>query len=360
MDSDTRPVGVIGAGSFGIAIANVLACNHQVLLYSRKADKVEQINKAHQCDEVFVNPRVQATDDVEEITSRCRLLFPLVPSDNFRQMMRVFGPYLKPYHFLIHGTKGFDLVPPFCEDRLEVEGFVLSREYMRTMSEVILEESCVLRVGYLAGPSLAREILEGKPSAAVIASHFQEVIQAGQVALSSKNYRAFGSFDLLGAELAGAFKNIIALGAGLLDGHGLGRNLHGIFISRGLREMLYLGSMLGASNRAFLGIAGIGDMVTTSTSPHSRNYQSGVQLAKGKTVEQIRSDNTFLAEGIRTLRIVRQLIRQNNLDSPIMDILYKVVFEQYPIEHAVDELMSLSYDEDLDFLEMTTRPKYRS
>lgn len=350
MDSDTRPVGVIGAGSFGAAIANVLARNRDVLLYSRKEEKVRHINERHEHLGVTMLPRICATSDVEEVADRCTLLFPIVPSASFRQMMRSFGPFLKPHHIVIHGTKGFDLLPPFREEELDAPGVVLSRAYVRTMSEVILEESSAVRVGCIAGPNLAREILDGKPSAAVVASRFREVIQAGQAALNGPRFRVFGSYDLLGAELAGAFKNIIALGSGILDGLGLGRNIQGLLISRGLVEMVNLGKALGASNQAFIGVAGIGDLVTTATSPDSRNFQFGVRLARGETAEHIRSTLTEPAEGVRTLRVARQLVRQYRLHSPILEMLHTVVFERYPVERAIEYLMSYPYFVDVDFL----------
>ncbi len=350
MESSSRPVGVIGAGSFGTAIANLLAQNCDVLLYSRKPEKVRQINQHGEHLGVPLASRVRATDDVAEMTGRCILLFPIVPSASFRQMMRTFGPHLKPHHIVIHGTKGFDLLPPFREEELDTPNLSLSRAHVRTMSEVVLEESNTARVGCIAGPNLAREILNGKPSAAVVASRFREVIQAGQAALNSPKFHVFGSYDLLGAELAGSFKNIIALGSGILDGHGLGRNIQGLLIARGLAEMVNLGKALGTSSQAFMGVAGIGDLVATATSPDSRNYQFGYRLAHGESVEQIRSALPEPAEGVRTLRIARQLVRQYRLHSPIIETLHTVVFERYPIQRAIEYLMSYPYSVDVDFL----------
>ncbi len=350
MESDTQPVGVIGAGSFGTAIANLLANNREVLLYSRSADKVNHINRWHENAGVALAERVHATDDAEELAARCTIVFPVVPSAGFREMMRTFGPFLKPHHIVIHGTKGFDLLDPFREEELDQPGVSLSRTHVRTMSEVILEESSAVRVGCIAGPNLAREILDGKPSAAVIASRFREVIQAGQAVLSCHQFRVFGTYDLLGAELAGAFKNIIALGSGILDGYGLGRNIQGLLIARGLAEMVNLGKALGTSSQAFVGVAGIGDLVTTATSPDSRNYQFGLRLARGEDVEHIRSTLAEPAEGVRTLRVARQLVRQYRLHSPIIETLHSVVFERYPIPRAIEYLMSYPYSVDVDFL----------
>ncbi|HKK78566.1 MAG TPA: hypothetical protein VJ933_03010, partial [Phaeodactylibacter sp.] len=206
-----QPVGIIGAGSFGTAIANLLAYNVDVLLYSRQAELVQQINSAHHHMGVTLSERVRATNDIAELSSECTLLFPVVPSDNFRNMMRTLGPHLRPYHILIHGTKGFD-APEMTANGTD-SNTLLSREQVSTMSEVIRQESCVMRVGCLSGPNLASEIMEGQPTATVIGSHYDEVISLGKKVLSSEHFHVFGTYDLLGAELAGALKNIIAIGS---------------------------------------------------------------------------------------------------------------------------------------------------
>jgi glycerol-3-phosphate dehydrogenase (NAD(P)+) len=345
----SNPVGVLGAGSFGTAIANLLAYNVDVLLFSRKAETVEQINRTRQHLGVAISPRVRATSDLAELAERCTLILPIVPSNSFRRMIQALAPYLGPEHMIIHGTKGFDL-KGLEEEDLEKPGLVLTRANVRTMSEVVREESSVLRVGCLSGPNLSAEIMAGQPAATLIGSRFREVIQAGQTALNSPKFHVYGSYDMLGAELAGALKNIVALGSGVLGGLGLGRNIQGLLIARGLAEMIYFGKSLGASSQAFIGVAGIGDLVATATSTSSRNYSFGMRLAQGETAEQIRETMPELAEGVRTLRIAHQLARQYKLHVPITTMLYAVVFEKYPIEKALEYLMTYPYSVDVDFL----------
>jgi glycerol-3-phosphate dehydrogenase (NAD(P)+) len=159
-------IGVIGSGSFGTAIANLIATNKQVLLYSRNAEIVEKINKTRQHLSVEVHDNILAVNSLQEIAERCDLLFPVVPSGSFRSMMKDLSPHLHPYHLLIHGTKGFDVKEP-------KEGEKIGRQHIRTMSEVIQEESVVVRIGCLSGPNLAKEIMDGQPTATVIASHFK-------------------------------------------------------------------------------------------------------------------------------------------------------------------------------------------
>lgn len=346
---DKHPVGVIGAGSFGIAIAKLLEHNTNVIIYSRKEETVATINEKHHHYNTDLNPdRIRATTDPQEICEKCRLIFPIVPSGSFRTMMQTFSPFLKPYHILIHGTKGFDLVGVREEDL--ATGVIVSRANIRTMSEVIMEESSVVRVGCLSGPNLASELLAGQPSATLIASRFDEVIDAGQAVLDSKRFHVFGSREILGAEFAGALKNIIAIASGVLGGKGLGRNIQAMLITRGLVEMIAFGTRMGATNKAFLGTAGIGDLIATATSTNSRNYSFGMRLAKGETREEIIKSMNEVAEGVRTLRIAHRIARTYRLHVPITEMLFRVVFEKLDIEKAITNLIEYPYDVDVDFV----------
>lgn len=345
--SSQRPIGVIGAGSFGTAIANLLAYNVDVLLYSRNANLVKTINESRENLGIRLSASIQATNDLQQLAEECHLLFPIVPSTNFRSMMHKLGPHLKPYHMLIHGTKGFDLNGISDEDLNTTK---LIPANVHTMSEVIKEESVVIRVGCLSGPNLASEIMEGQPTATLIASPFDEVIHAGKMALGSKQFHVFGSHEILGAELAGAFKNVIALGSGILKGKGLGKNIQAMLITRGLTEMVHFGKALGASGSAFFGTAGIGDLVATATSSDSRNFTFGFRLGQGESMEHISTTMPELAEGVRTLRISQQLADHLKLRVPITEMLYKVIFENFNIDRALEYLMTYPYDVDVDFL----------
>lgn len=343
----SQPVGVIGSGSFGLTLSKLLSENVDVLLYTRRDETFHDINNTKNYLGYDIPERLTATQDIKEICGRCDLLFPVVPSKYFRELMSSMAPYLKPHHILIHGTKGLasDAV---SQERFDKGDF--HRKEIFAMSEVILSETPVLRVGCLSGPNLAKEILAGQPAATVIASPFDEVIKKGQEVLSSRLFSVFGSDDLKGAELAGAIKNIIAIGSGILGGHGLGKNMQAALITRGLREMIQFGEAMGASSTSFLGIAGIGDLIATATSESSRNYTFGLRLGKGEAREEIEASSGETIEGIRTLKIVYHLGIQEGLRLPIVTMLYKIVFEGFTIDKAIRALMTYTYGDDVDFI----------
>ena len=344
---ETEIVGVIGAGSFGTAISNLIALNTEVLLFTRQQELVEKINNTHQHLGLILSPHIRATNDLKELAETCRLIFPIVPSGSFRDMMKTLAPHLRPYHILIHGTKGLDITGVDEED---LDGKSISRKRVHTMSEVIRQESVVVRIGCLSGPNLSAEIMDGQPTATVIGSKFSEVIKKGRRVLDSPQFHVFGTYEILGAELAGALKNSIAIGSGILGGLGLGKNIQAMLITRGLMEMVNLGKAMGASSKAFIGMAGIGDLVATATSTKSRNYTFGTRLAKGESVDDIRANMPELAEGVRTIKIMKHLAKHYKLHVPITEMLYAVVFQGFEVERAIKYLMNYPYDVDVDFL----------
>jgi glycerol-3-phosphate dehydrogenase (NAD(P)+) len=343
--SNTKiPVGVVGAGSFGLTVAQLLAVGNDVLLFARDPKLVQQINETRTLLGVKLAPRITAVSSYSLIAESCEVIFPVIPSEDFRDMMRQLGPLLSPRHILIHGTKGLDTTG--ISDMVKFQD-KLTRNDVFTMSEVIIQESNVLRVGCLSGPNLSKEILEGQPTATVIASEYDEVVSIGIELLSSKKIFVFGSSDILGAELAGAFKNIIALGSGYLSGKGLGKNVQGLFITRGLHEIASFGGLLGADKSAFLGTAGIGDLIATATSPNSRNFTFGFQMGQGMQLSDALQASEELAEGVRTLKIAYALAKTEKIRLPIIETLYKIVYENLSFEIALDFLMRYPYSKDV-------------
>lgn len=346
--SENKPVGVIGAGNFGTAIANLLARQSHVLLYARDERVIEHIKASHENRGHVMHRNVVPTNDLVKITTSCDVIFPIIPAAHFREMMTKVAPYLRPYHILIHGTKGLDLKLPNAQTIDSIKS--ISRDHVKTMSEVIREESVVVRVGCLAGPNLSKELAEGHPAATVIASHFEEVISTGKKLLRNDNFQVYGNPDLVGVELAGVLKNVIAIAAGALSGMGFGENAKGLLVSRGVIEMIYLGRAMGGNTEAFLGLAGIGDLVTTCNSALSRNFQVGYQLATGKGLKQIIESTDEIAEGINTIQIAKKCADHYKVRAPITNMLYKVLFENLTVQEALQYLMRYPLDVDIDFL----------
>ncbi|WKN32757.1 NAD(P)-dependent glycerol-3-phosphate dehydrogenase [Porifericola rhodea] len=335
-------IGVVGAGSFGTVIANILAENNPVLLYARRSEVVDEMLSLRKRGEYKLHHNIQPTNDLKQVAEQCQVIFPIVSSAGFRASIADLSPFLKPYHILIHGTKGLDIDYKSSQ--------ALNRENVRTMSEVIKEESVVVRVGCLAGPNLAKELAEEQPGATVVASHFDEVIEIGQKLLRNPRFQVYGNNDLIGIELCGILKNIIAIASGALSGLGLGENSRALLISRGIVEMIYLGKALGGNIEAFIGLAGVGDLVATCFSKHSRNYTVGYRLAQGETLTEIMETMEELAEGVNTTKIVKQLADYYQVGAPITRMLYKILFEDLAVEKALDSLMKIPFTEDVGFM----------
>jgi len=337
-------VGVLGAGSFGTAIANKLAKNAKVLLYARNPSHFTKSNEGVLSAGQLLHEHITITNDLEEVPNKCNVIFPIVPSSAFRTLIRDISPYVHPYHMMIHGTKGLDILIENQEQK------ALNRDNVFTMSEVIKQETVVVRVGCMAGPNLASELSTGHPAATVIASPFNEVVDLGKSLLRSDNFQVYGNHDLRGVELCGVLKNIIAIASGILSGLGLGENSRGLLVSRGLVEMIYLGKALGGEISSFIGLAGIGDLVATTTSVNSRNYTLGYKIAEGKSLEEALAEMEEVAEGVNTIRIIKQLAESQGLKPLITETLYKILFEGMKPEDGVNFLMRYPGLIDVDFI----------
>lgn len=339
-------VGVLGSGSFGTAIAKVLSINTEVLWYCRRKEVADQINQEHTINGYKLNPRIIATNSIEEVGEKCRLIFPILPSEFFRDAIQKIAPSVGPGHILIHGTKGLDVSDKY--DPATTIGEI--KKSVFTMSEVIRQETSVIRAGCLAGPNLAREILEGQPAATVIASEFDEVIAAGREVLASVRFIVYGSYNLKGVELAGALKNVIAIASGIMNGFGFGKNMEALLITRGLREMILMAKAVGSEVRPFLGTAGVGDLIATATSDKSRNYTFGNYLSQGLNVAQIKEKMSEVAEGYRSVRFANKIIEAAELEAPLTSMLYNIIYNETPVESAMRQLISNPLSVDVDFL----------
>lgn len=340
----SKPIGILGVGSFGTVLANIIAEKHPVLLYARKQDTVENINikKIHR--DIAIHSNISATLDIAEIAHRCDIIFPVLPSYSFREVIRQISPHLTTNHILIHGTKGFDV-----DSNILAHPKSIRPKDIFTMSEVISDETPVHRIGCISGPNLAREIAEKQPAGTVLASKFKEVIDIGTSILENERFQVYGSYDIKGIELAGIFKNYMAIAAGASAALGYGENVKALLITKGISEMISIGNSLGVNPKAFLGLAGIGDLVATCSSPLSRNYSVGYRLAKGETLEQIQATMTEAAEGINTVKVIKGLSDTLKISAPLVTIIYKVMYEQYSLENGIKLLMRLNARQDVEF-----------
>ncbi|MCB0685542.1 MAG: NAD(P)-dependent glycerol-3-phosphate dehydrogenase [Saprospiraceae bacterium] len=337
-------IGVIGAGNFGQTLASLLTYNVNVLLYSRSPVEQETLESLRQAS----GYTIENTLSPKDLCERCKVIIPVVPSSSFRSVIKEFAGHLHPFHILIHSTKGFDLVKVNLEKKI----IKINASNLRTMSQVIRDETQVVRIGCISGPNLSAEIRAGLPAATVVASEYDEVITLGHHILSSPQFKIYGSHDLVGTEFAGALKNMIAISTGIAEGMKLGKNIEALLITRGLREMLLIGQAMGANPRTFFGAAGLGDLIATSTSPDSRNFKFGMKLGQGKNTSTILADSDDLVEGVRTVQLMYHFAQYADLDIPIVEILYGIIFKALPIREAMSYLLDYPYAMDVDYIDL--------
>lgn len=326
MDGDGKTVGVLGGGSWGTTLAELVARNgRDVVVWTIESDVARSINAEH-CNFRYLpgfdlSPRLRAETDLEAVVCRCQTLLSVIPSKAVRSVMGQAAPFLEPGHVVISATKGLE--PPG----------------LKRMSRIVEEESCVRKIGVLSGPNLAVEIMQGSPAATVVASEFEEVIRRGHSLLNGPLLRVYGSFDRAGVELCGALKNIYAIGAGMAVGMGFGMNATSFFLTRGLAEMQRIGLVLGAERETFNGIAGIGDLLATASSELSRNFRLGKAVAGGATVEEAAQALGQVAEGVPTTQAVNTYALNHELDMPQAQGMFAILFERAAPEKVVASLM---------------------
>ncbi len=326
--SDPSRIVVLGAGNWGTTVAQlVAAAGHEVLLWTRSEEQRQEIQSAHTnrryTGEVEISARVEATTDLERAIAQGAVVFIVVPSNAFREVSRRLGELARPDQVYLHGTKGLELGTH------------------RRMSEILLEETCIRQLGVLSGPNIATEILRGQPAGTVLASRYPRVQEAGRRALQSKDFRVFTGDDVAGVELAGALKNVVAIAAGVADEMRLGENTKAMLITRGISEMAKLGIALGAEPSTFFGMSGIGDLVVTCESPHSRNHKLGVALAKGAKLEEALAAIGMVAEGVNTAKAVQELSQRWPVDLPLFHKVHEVLFQGLSPAVALEQLMTL-------------------
>lgn len=327
---DRNKIGIMGAGSWSTALALLLAQNgFSVDVWSRRADLVEQFNQDHENKRylpgISIPARVSFRTNLELVVQGSRAVIFCVPSHSFRPTLSLALPLLNRETLIINAAKGIE------------------EKSLLRMSEVFKEEidsqPAPVYVA-LSGPSHAEEVGKGIPTAVVVASADQGASRQAQDMFMSKYFRVYTNPDLVGVELGGALKNIIALGTGICDGLGFGDNTRAALMTRGLAEITRLGIVLGANPLTFAGLAGVGDLIVTCTSRHSRNRRAGYEIGKGKTMDEAIKSVNMVVEGIRTTRAARDLAARSGVEMPITEQMYQVLFERMDPCTAVRRLMS--------------------
>ncbi|REH91073.1 NAD(P)H-dependent glycerol-3-phosphate dehydrogenase [Staphylococcus felis] len=322
-------VTVFGTGSFGTALANVLADNgHNTLMWGKTLNTVNEINEKHTnhsyLPDVTLNTKIAATNQLETAVQHSDIYLIALPTKAIREVTQQIDSLLTTQKYFIHVAKGIE------------------NETFKRVSEILAE--CIspnnnAGIGVLSGPSHAEEVVLKQPTTVAASSSNKELRQLIQDLFMTDYLRVYTNDDLVGVELGGALKNIIAIASGVLVGLGYGDNAKAALITRGLAEITRLGVKLGADPLTFQGLGGIGDLIVTCTSTHSRNFTLGYQLGKGKTLQDILDEMNMVAEGVNTTQSVYNLSKKVNVEMPITEALYRVLFENKPVAEEVKFLM---------------------
>ncbi|MCD6497178.1 MAG: NAD(P)-dependent glycerol-3-phosphate dehydrogenase [Deltaproteobacteria bacterium] len=332
-----RDLTVVGGGSFGTALASLAAGNDKkVIMWVRRPEQAAEISEQHTNERYLpghdLPGDLQATSDMERAVRASRTVIVAIPSKSFRAVTSMLGEYLTGDQVVVHSTKGLEL------------------NTHRRMSEILTEETCAKKIGALSGPNLAKEIMGGDPAGCLVASRFAEVRHSLQVIYGGSRFRLYSGHDVVGTEIAGAFKNIVALACGAAHGMGFGQNTVSLLITRGLSEMTRFGLTMGANVFTFGGLAGVGDLVATCTSPLSRNHKVGVRLGKGEPLAEILDSMTQVAEGVPTVAAVQQFAKQRHLNLPIVNGVHALVHEAMKPNDVMRLLMSIPVGQELAVL----------
>ena len=329
-------VAVLGGGSFGTVLANIAASNgFNVSLWVRDADQALRINSeganTDYHPELKLSDKIEASDDLNKVINEAKLILIATPSSIFQNIIERIKPLIDNNAFLISCTKGI-LSDPF-----------------RLLSDVISDQ-IANDIGVLSGPNLAKEIADNKIAGTVIASENEELISSVKSVLSSDTFKIYSSKDMQGVELAGALKNIYAIVCGMADSMNVGENAIGLILTRSMAEMSRFAVAKGADPITFLGLSGMGDLVATCTSKLSRNYQLGYNLGKGLKLKDAKLEVGQVAEGIRTLEVIKKESLKLKLKMPLVESLYNIVNNECDPNKLIDDLINNPHEVDVEFI----------
>ncbi len=329
-------VTILGGGSFGTAIANIVAeNNHRALLWMRNEERAQEINltreNATYLPGYTLNKSVEATTDLAGALKQSQVVFMSIPSQSTREIAQLASPHIAENTIVVSTTKG-----------IESEGFHL-------MSQVLKQEIPQARIAVLSGPNLAKEVAARQLTGTVIASSDDSLNKVIQELLHSSYFRVYSSNDMFGVELGGALKNVYAIMSGFANALGLGQNTQAMLLTRSLAEMSRFAVNMGADPLTFLGLSGVGDLIVTCMSPLSRNYRVGYALGEGKTLKEIMQDFPQTAEGVNTIKTLKAEADKKNIYMPLVTGLHGILFEDKTIADVVEGLMTGEQNSDVDY-----------
>ena len=325
-----QKVAVIGAGSWGTALSISLASEgHTVCLWVRRPEPAEAISRTRHnpsyLPDAIIPDAVNVTADIEDAVTGADFWVFATPSHALREAAEHLARHVHPDLIVVSVAKGIENGTLFTSTQVLAD---------------VLTDLTPGQIGVLYGPSHAEEVAAGVPTAVVAASEKPEIAQAIQDLFMTSRLRVYVNSDVIGVEISGSVKNVMAIAAGISEGVGYGDNAKAALITRGIAEIRRLGMAVGANPTTFSGLAGIGDLVVTCMSKHSRNRYLGEQIGRGKTLDQVLSEMQMVAEGVRTTQSVRELARRHGIEMPITEAVYEILFEgKRPVE-AVDDLMN--------------------
>ena len=327
-------VAVIGAGSWGTTVAALAAVNTPTLLWARRAELADSINSHHVNPDYLAQftlpPQLRATSSLEEAVSHADVLVMAVPSHGYREVVAEAAPYLRPWVPVVSLTKG------------------LERGSRKRMSEVTRDEMPGHPVAVLTGPNLAKEILSGQPAASVVAIDEHDIATELQRVFTTPSLRVYTNGDVVGCEVGGVVKNVMAIAAGMAEGMGFGDNTRATLITRGLAEMTRLGIAMGGHASTFAGLAGMGDLIATCSSKQSRNNMVGFELGQGKSIEQVLASMNMVAEGVKSSPSVLDLARRYGVEMPIAEQVVAVCHHGRPAREALGSLMQRTRKSEME------------
>jgi glycerol-3-phosphate dehydrogenase (NAD(P)+) len=306
-------IGLLGGGSWGTTVASMIARNRPIKMWARNQATVDDINNNHRNEKYLpgadLTPSLVATNSIEEAIHDADVLIMGVPSQSFRRVLEDAKPFIRPWIPIISLSKG------------------LEQGTKMRMTEIIEMVMPGHPAGVLTGPNLAREIMAGQAAASVIAMVDDSMANELKKVFSTGLFRVYTNVDVVGCELGGALKNVIAIAAGMGDGAGAGDNTRAAIITRGLAELTRLGVAMGGNPLTFAGLAGMGDLVATCSSTQSRNRTVGFYLGQGRSLKEIIDEMSMVAEGVKTCEVVRELAREYGVEMPITEEMFKVINE---------------------------------